>query len=201
MRLGLLLFLALAWQTTPTIAAPCKTQGDANAKELSFDIKSEETLRGLRFAFRFGLLPPEFPAKDVAEITAPCSRGPIPLKTGALELFGEDEDSPPRWAKAASPESPIIYVSVMPRPAAAAKWADNQTAASGESVQFNEDDMMFVVALTGPSPSDNRLVFHFFDRVPDDERLKSLIAKIAAREARWQVGFDVKTKGVTPNTQ
>lgn len=201
MRIIAAVAIALTSSVVPALAAPCKTQGAADAHELTFDLKNDETLRGLRFSFGFGLLPAEFPAKEIAEIKEPCSRGAFTIKSGGnLELFGEDDDSPPRWAKAPSPESPILYIALMPRPGPAAAWADSPNAKAGDNVRFKPEEMMFVVVFSS-AESDRRLIFHFFDRIPDDERLKSLMTKIVARETRWQVGFDVKTTGVTPNTQ
>jgi hypothetical protein len=60
--------------------------------------------------------------------------------------------------------------------------------------------MMAAVVMSG-ARSERRLIFAFFEEVPDDERLKTIMQAIATREARWQVGFDVKTRQVTPNLQ
>jgi hypothetical protein len=65
-------------------------------------------------------MPEEFPASDIAAIAQPCSRGTFPVGSGTLELFGENGDLPPRWSKHPSPDSPIIFVARMPRPAPAA---------------------------------------------------------------------------------
>lgn len=192
--------VALMLLTVSAKAEPCKTQGHTEAKELTFDVKNDETLRGMHYAFRFGLMPAEFPRSDIAAIATPCSRGTFPVGSGTLELFGEDEDVPPRWSKAPAADSPIIYVSSMPRPDPARAWADSQgRAGSDGSVNFKEGDMMFAVVLTGSN--ERRLIFAFFDKLPDDERLKALMQSISARKARWLVGFDVKTRGVTPNNE
>jgi hypothetical protein len=197
MRTAIFLIAALALALTAH-AEPCKTQGDAEAKELAFDVNDEKTLRGMHFAFRFGLEPEEFPESEIRAMKSPCSRGVFPLASGTLELFGENDDLPPRWALAPVPQSPIMFVALMPRPEPARAWADGDQKSEDGSVSFKPEDMMYAVVLGGRR-ADKRLIFHFFDKLPDDERLKSLMRSIGEGKARWQVGFDVDTRVVTPN--
>jgi hypothetical protein len=194
--------LALGAALTPSAsAAPCSTQGSADAKELNFDLKDKETLRGLHDAFRFGLEPKEFPVEDIEKIAMPCSRGTIALTSHNLELFGEDNDLPPRWAVAADVKDAVFFIAAMPKPDAARRWADaGQKGDNGsDHVAFKPEDMMFAVALT--TAVDQRMVFHFFTKIPDDTRLKTMFQAIATRKARWLVGFDVDTREVVPNLE
>lgn len=182
-------------------ADTCKTQGAADAKELSFDVKNKDTLRGMHFAFRFGLEPEEFPENEIRAMKTPCSRGAFPFASGTLELLGENDDLPPRWALAPMPQSSIMFVALMPRPEPARAWGEGEQKADADgSVSFKPEDMMYAVVLGGRR-ADKRLIFHFFDKLPDDERLKSLMRSIGEGKARWQVGFDVDTRVVTPNLQ
>jgi hypothetical protein len=175
----------------------CKTQGSTDAKELTFDFADRDVRRNLALAFVFALEPPEFPASDVATAAAPCSRGTIALPSGTLELFGEDTDSPPRWATASGAPRTIIFVALMPRPEAARKWVNGGSQSQNGSVNFRPEDSMYVVALA--SDDEKRLIFHFFDGIPDDARLKAMMQTIAAGNGRWLVGFNVNSREVIAN--
>jgi len=192
--------LALSLLGAPAYAEPCKSQGNAEAKELTYDARDKNTLRGMHLAFRFGFEPAEFPENEIRAMKAPCSRGVFSLASGTLELFGENDDLPPRWALAPVPQSPIMFVALMPRPEPARAWAEGDQNSADASVSFKPEDMMYAVVLGGRR-ADKRLIFHFFDKLPDDERLKSLMRSIGEGKARWQVGFDVDTRVVTPNVQ
>lgn len=194
-----LIAVALLYTASIATAAPCTTQGSKDAKQLTFDLKDKETLRGFHYAFRFGLEPAEFPADDIAKIAMPCARGTVALPSRVLELRGENTDTPPRWASAADLRNIVVFVASMPRPDAARRWADaRQKGDSGNSIMFKPEEMMVAVVLT--SGTDIRHVFAFFDKIPDDDRLKAMIPDIALGKAHWLVGFDVETRGVTPNT-
>lgn len=176
-------------------AAPCKTQGAADAKELNFDLKDRETIEGLTVAFQFGLLPKEFPEENIAKSTASCSRGTFPFTNNTtMELRGEDSDSPPRWAVSPLP-GPTVYIAAMPQPEAARRFAE--TAATGGTATLDTNAMMFAVVLT--LGDHKRYVFHFFDKIPDDARLKALLRPIVISKGTWQAMFDMTALKVTPN--
>lgn len=176
-------------------AAPCKTQGAADAKELMFNLKDAETIEGLNVAFQFGLLPKEFPEDDIAKASAPCSRGPFPFTNNlTMELRGENTDSPPRWATSPLP-GPTVYIAAMPQPEAARLFAESTR--TGGTATLDTNAMMFAVVLT--LGDDKRYVFHFFDKIPDDARLKTLLRPIVISKGTWQAMFDTTALQVTPN--
>jgi hypothetical protein len=194
--LALLAVLALS-AAAAAHAEPCKSQGAADAKELTFDLKDPKILQGLHVAFQLGLLPKEFPEDDIAAIKKPCSRGAFPFVNELMmELRGEDTDTPPRWAISPTP-GPTVYVAMMPQPEPARLWAERQKGET--SVSFGNDEWMFALALT--LGDDKRLVFHFFDKIPDDTRLKELFRPIVIGKGKWQVGFDTTKRQITPNAQ
>jgi hypothetical protein len=192
-----LVLAALLCTVTTASAAPCTTQGSKDAKELTLNFKDEKTMKGLFVSFQLGLTPPEFPAEDIKKIQAPCSRGSIP-DYPQVELFGDNENTPPRWAKTPASDSPVFYLALMPRPEPARVWYETTKPQGSVNVGFKDGEWMRALVVT--NGDDNRIVFAFFDEVPDDERLKALIQTIASRKARWQVGYNVKTLDVTPNT-
>jgi hypothetical protein len=197
--MNLIRFVVLLSLLAPAsaLAAPCKTQGAPDAKELKFNLNDAKIVEGLTIAFQFGLLPKEFPEDAIAANKAPCSRGPFPFTNNmTMELRGEDTDSPPRWATSPLP-GPTVFVAVMPQPAAALRFAEQ--AQSGGSATFDTNAMMVAVVLT--QGDDKRYVFHFFDKMPDDTRLKALLRPIVISKGRWQAMFDMSAMTVTPNTR
>jgi hypothetical protein len=186
-------FVALCLATTaPSGAAPCKTTGAPDAQELTFDLKDPKILQGLEISFQLGLLPKEFPENDIAENKSPCSRGPFPFTNGmTMDLRGEDEDTPQRWAASPIP-GPTVYVAAMPRPEAALKLLESHEAS--KRVTFNIGDTMYAIVLT--RGDDKRYIFHFFDKIPTDDRLKELFRPITISQGREQVMFDTTQRRV-----
>jgi len=58
--------------------------------------------------------------------------------------------------------------------------------------------MMYVIALT--RGDDKRHIFHFFDKIPTDDRLKELFRPITISGGREQVMFDTAQIRVTKST-
>jgi hypothetical protein len=185
--------LALTLSIAPTASAtPCKTTGAPDARELTFDLKDAKIIQGLEVSFQLGLLPKEFPENDIAAKKDPCTRGAFPFTNGmTMELRGEDTDTPQRWAVSPIP-GPTVYIALTPSPAAALKFLDAYKA--GKDTNFIEGDMMYVIALT--RGDDKRHVFHFFDKIPTDDRLKELLRLITISQGREQVMFDATQRRV-----
>ena len=189
MRIAVALMLIAFAAVTNAQAAPCKTKGAADAKELKLDLKDKDVLAGLKVSFQLGLLPATFPKKDIDAGANGCTRGAFPSGTAKLELQGEDNKSPARWARPA-PDAPTLFVAIMPKPEPARLWEKS----GGGAANFKPGDWMYAVALS--IGADKRLVFHFFDKVPSDAKLKSLLQPIAEGKAHWQIAFDT-TKQIT----
>jgi hypothetical protein len=181
--------LALTLSIAPTATASataCKTTGAPDAQELTFDLKDPKILQALEISFQLGLLPKEFPENDIAAKKDPCTRGPFPFTNGmTMDLRGEDDDSPPRWAVSPIP-GPTVYLALTPKPDAALRFAESYKG--GKEATFGNGDMMYVIALT--RGDDKRHIFHFFDKIPTDDRLKELFRPITISQGREQVMFD-----------
>ncbi len=186
-------FVALCLATTaPSGAAPCKTTGSPDAHELTFDLMDPNILQGLEISFHWSLMPVEFPESDIAAMNDACTRGPFPFTNGmTMELRGEDDDSPPRWAVSPIP-GPTVYVAVTRRPDAALRFIESYK--TGKQDKSTDGDMMYVIALT--RGDDKRHVFHFFDKIPTDDRLKELFRPITISQGREQVMFDATQRRV-----
>jgi hypothetical protein len=189
MRIAFALLLIALATTVGAQAAPCRTKGASNAKELKLDLKDANVLAGLKVSFLLGLMPAEFPKKDIDANTNTCTRGSFPAGATKIELHGENDKSPARWARPA-PDAPAIFVAIMPKPEPARLWDKN----GGGAATFTANDWMYAVVLA--VGTDKRLVFHFFDKIPSDAKLKELLQSIAEGKARWQIAFDT-TKRVT----
>lgn len=176
-------------------AAPCKTQGATDAKELKLNLNDTKIVEGLNVALQFGLLPKSFPEDNIAASKDACSRGTFPFTNNlTMELRGEDTDNPPRWATSPLP-GPTVYIAAMPQPAAALRFAEQ--AQRGGSATFDANAMMYAVVMT--LGDDKRYIFHFFDKIPDDARLKALLRPIVISKGQWQAMFDMTMLSVTPN--
>ncbi|MFN9543697.1 MAG: hypothetical protein ACK55V_14465 [Alphaproteobacteria bacterium] len=190
--------LAIALCIAPMAnAGPCKSQGAPDARELTFDIRDTKVLQGLEVSFQLGLLPEDFPEKDIAEKKEPCSRGTFTLANGmSMDLRGENDESPQRWAVSSIPGT-TVYVAATPRPDAALRFIESY---KGEKeAEFNKKDMMYAIVLT--RGDDKRRVFHFFDKIPTDDRLKELLRPITISKGREQVMFDTTQRRVFAPTR
>ena len=56
---------------------------------------------------------------------------------------------------------------------------------------------MYAVVMT--LGDDKRYIFHFFNKIPDDARLKALLRPIVISKGQWQAMFDMTMLSVTPN--
>lgn len=179
--------LALTLSIAPTASAtPCKTTGALDAQELTFDLKDPKILLGLEFSFHWSLMPEEFPESDIAAMNDACTRGPFPFTNGmTMELRGEDDDNPPRWAVSPIP-GPTVYVAATRRPDAALRFMESYK--SGKQDKFTDGDTMYTIVLT--RGDNKRHIFHFFDKIPTDDRLKELFRPITISQGREQVTFD-----------
>lgn len=152
-------------------------------------LKDEKVRQGLYTSFQMGLLPASFPAEDIAKMTTPCERGQAAAALPSFVLYGENANTPPRGAKRTGDSPLIIFLASTPRPDAALRRYKARGTKNENSVTFENKDMMVVLAIA--SEDGNRIIFSFYDRVPDDARLKAAIDAIASRKANPQAQFNV----------
>ena len=62
--------------------------------------------------------------------------------------------------------------------------------------RFADDELMYVVGVTG-GPGE-RLVTHFFDKLPDDQRLQSVINDIITNRVSVKLGLRTESKVFHP---
>jgi hypothetical protein len=109
----------------------------------------------------------------------------------SMELRGEDDDNPPRWAVSPIP-GPTVYVVVTRRPDAALRFIESYK--TGKQDKSTDGDMMYAIVLT--RGDNKRHIFHFFDKIPTDDRLKELLRPITISQGREQVMFDAAQRRV-----
>lgn len=188
--------IALAAFTHAATAAPCKTQGSSTVPELSLDLRDREALTGLRIAFYLGLLPKTFPMDAIAKIGSPCSRGKPAGLAKPVELFGENENEPPRWAIVSGEAQPYFFVAVMPKPGPAMAWWDQPKDKRGPAT-FKKGEWMSALVVIGKTG--RRLVLAFFSQTPSDDRILTLVKEYEAGTRQALVGLDVENGAVAVN--
>ena len=176
-------------------ADACTSSGRADAKELAINSGDTQTLEGLSVSFQLGLEPNKFPKEAIARILKPCSRGTINVGTSIFSVFGENEDSPPRWATSATTPDVIVYFALTPRPDAALAWAKKYETDKGTPIEFESNQSMFVVAL---AKGDMRFIVAYFDEIPDDKRVKDAMLGALSGKLKLSAGYDVKTNTTNP---
>jgi hypothetical protein len=195
-RHPLLALLAFLCAAQTAIAAPCKTQGSATATELLLNLRDGNAVFGTRISFYLSLLDKETPADDIAKIAAPCSRGKPAGLAKPVELFGENTDTPPRWASVSGERLPYFFVADMPRPGPARLWFDTPEEKRGRPI-FKKGEWMSALIVIGKN--ERRLALAFFDDTPTDDRLISMVKEYETGARKPLVGLDVETKTFSVN--
>jgi hypothetical protein len=148
-RATVLFAAALALLTATAQAEPCKTSGHAEAKEVALNLGNARTRNGLHISFQLGLLPIEFPFEDIRANKSPCTRGTFAVFSHTFELFGEDENLPPRWAVSPSAKEVMtLYLAMMPKPDVAADWYEKTRPKGPAEVTFKDDEYMWALVAT-----------------------------------------------------
>lgn len=142
-------------------AAPCIAVSDERPV-LSLDDRDEDYLRGLRLGLMFGLTPATFPQEQIEAATDACTRGEFEANAQIYHLFGDDFDTPQRWAVGSNDR--IAYLALMPPPADTLEWA--RRGARGP-ISFTGESLYALAIVNG----DTRDIFAIFDGMPGDAQL------------------------------
>lgn len=194
---SLALLYAISGQNA--LADSCVTSGTAGARELALDLKDEKTQHALEHALLIGFSGDAFSDAKLRALSSPCLRAAAPLDGETLEIRGENTDRPMRWARTERADAQIIFVAKAPRPDAAMKKLEKGPLIGTDLLgRFRDDELMYVVAITG-KPGE-RLVTHFFDELPDDEKLQSVVGDIVANRVSVKVGFGVGMQEFKPQS-
>lgn len=178
-------------------ADDCTTSGSANAKELSLDYTDEETQHALEHALLIGFAGDAFSDEKLRSLKSPCLRASALLDGETLELRGENTDRPMRWARTERADAQIIFLTKVPRPDAASKKLEKELLIGTDLLgRFADDELMYVVGLTG-GPGE-RLITHFFDKLPDDAKLQSVINEIVTNKVSVKLAFRSESKVFHP---
>ena len=173
-------------------AAPCKGEGSAAAKPLLYYTADYATLDGLELTLLIGLEPATSPQADIAKLTDACVRTTFVSNSRTWTLHGDDADTFPRWATAPG-VSMIVYLAAMPPPDQVHAWAEEQRKRPTHepSASFKS----YIWALVA-ADGDQRHIFGFYDRLPDDARLIQAMQAASDGQTPPILGFDVKTAKV-----
>jgi hypothetical protein len=94
-------------------ATQCKGGGSASANPVLYYTADAAVLDGLAVTLQLGLEPATFPSQDIAKHQDACVRASFNAAGSAWTLYGADEDTPPRWARASGAPT-IVYLALMP---------------------------------------------------------------------------------------
>lgn len=179
---ALVLFAGLG--TPGALAAEACADGNPAAKPVAIDLTDQATRDGLVISFAFGFSPPEtYPFGDIAKAQNPCQRGSFAVGNNTATLWGNG-DLPPRWASIPGLSKIAFILCLMPRPSAALAAGENT------AVKFSHADMMYAATL---ATENGRLVFAFYDDIPDDAALRTLAQSIMTGQAKLIAGLDTQT--------
>lgn len=154
--------------------------GSASARIVTLPTESAQDRLGLGIAVELGLNPASFPDDYIAKIATPCQRTKFQVGSGQFALFGvNNRDQPPRYAKSETGhDTRIAYLAALPRPAAAI--ASVQAGPKGGVYKFKPGDFIFILAVTKAT---DRLLFRFYDAIPDDVTLaQDMCAALAGED-------------------
>lgn len=166
----------------------------APAKLLQFAMADEDVQEGMFMSIQLGVLPPTFPADDIAKIKTPTARFDFMLGGKSYTVFGKDDDSPPRWATSTKDKSAIAYLCLMPRPAPALDWYRKYQKDKDTTANFTgPDDMMFSLIIARGNKRD---IYAFYDRIPDDTPLTAAMTDALSGKTPVKVNFDVVSGSV-----
>jgi len=169
---------------------PCRGSGSASAKPILYYTADGAVLDGLAVTMQLGLEPSTFPSQDIAKHLDSCVHASFNVGGRSWTLHGDDDETPPRWARS-SDLGTIVYLAAMPPADPAHAWAEAQRKhASGEKTVTFKGMMFALVAADG----DKRRIFGFYDALPDDARLIGAMQSALEGRTPAILGFDVKSR-------
>jgi hypothetical protein len=193
MKLAIVAATACLFATGSALAAtPCKGVGSPAAKPVFYYTTDDAVLDGLSTTLQLGLEPASFPSQDIAKHPDACVHASFNAGGHAWTLYGDDGDTPPRWARTPDAKT-TVYLAAMPPADQAHAWAEAQRDhQSGDKTATFKGMMFAIVSANG----DERSVFGFYDALPDDARLIQTIQSVIEGRTPPILGFDVKTAEV-----
>ena len=175
---------------TPALSAPaCKGHGDATNTNLALPAGGE-VADGLKVALQLGVEPPTPIVESIRKNPDPCQRGFFKAGETRFNIFGDDGDSPVRWAVEAGGQR-LVYLATIPDPIEALAWSKRRQADANAPALFTHSLYALVVA-----DADRRLIYRYSRVIPDDYHLALYMR--AALEGRWTPvsEYNVRTRVV-----
>jgi hypothetical protein len=156
---------AMSLLLAPPAQANAACPADANVgSPIRYNVLESDVFLGLTLSFLFGLTPATFPKAEIEERPNACSRGSFESGGDTYNVFGEEGDTPPRWAVSEGSRK-IAFLAWAPLPSAAL------SAYRGGAIQLGQnsfDDAIVVLAVTDGS---KRNIYEIYDDVPGDAQL------------------------------
>ncbi|HEY3811804.1 MAG TPA: hypothetical protein VGL66_01145 [Caulobacteraceae bacterium] len=182
---------AFAIATAAHAAPACHDTGDANVTEMSFNAKDPTVTKGLNIALQLALEPGTFPAEDIAKNKDACLRGEFVVGSERWQIWGDDKDTPSRWAVNDRTQR-VVFLAIVPDPAQAAAWFDKYQKDNNTPAQFSDRLLAIVVA-----DGDRRTVYQFSRVIPDDYHLSRRMKAALTGTTPPTATMDIKTGEVS----
>jgi hypothetical protein len=180
-------FVAICGASGAWGAPACRDTGSAAVTDVWFDTSDQTVVKGLAVSLQLGLSPASSPSEDVEKNRDACRRGEFSVGKDHWEIFGDDKDSPPRWAIGPDRKR-IVYLAIVPDPIEAAAWSDKSRVDPKLPADFKK--ALYVVAV---AEGDRRLIHHFSRVIPDDYHLAGYFKAALAPDAKPLAVYDAKT--------
>jgi hypothetical protein len=132
----------------------------------------------------FALSPETFPADDIASKSDACRRGEFTANGRTFQLFGNETDTPPRWAIGPDRRR-IVYLAMAPDPAEALQAA--RTRATQISLT---KPPTYVLAVTD---GHRRRIYQVSNAIPADDRLMTSMRDALEGRLPLMATFDAKS--------
>ena len=173
-------------------AAPaCHDAGDANVTEMTFNAQDSIVVMGLNVGLQLALEPPSFPSEDIGKAKDACLRGEFVVGSERWQIFGDDKDTPLRWA-VNDRTGRIVFLAIVPDPAEAADWFQKYQKDHKTPASFSKRLLAIVVA-----DGDTRTVYQFSRVIPDDYHLSRRMQAAISGALLPTATMNVKTGEVT----
>jgi hypothetical protein len=175
----------------PTVHALPKCEiVDQKAETLIPSGDKKAFLRGLNISLAIALNPRSFPIENISTVTPLCSRGKFIASDTEYELFGTQQDSPPRWATS-NDRDKAAFLAIAPPPSVALKWHEETKGKTGLS--FTEPPLFAITITDG----DLRHIYGFYKSEPSDEQLKTKFQAALDGSATRLLTLDLATNKLT----
>lgn len=158
----------------------------AETESFAVDGKDKDFFTGLAISFILGLTPSTFPFEAIDNLDNTCSRGEFKAGDETFHVYGNQMNSPPRWAVGPDGKR-VVYLAIIPPPHVALAWARKRDRGGGLSFK---EPALYAFAVTN---GDKRDIYGVFAEIPGDAQLLSVFRDALEGRLPAIASFDLAT--------